>query len=63
MTAIIISILAALGIGGGLAIANNSGSSGGGAAVVQIKGEKTDYIAQVNPNFELISAITDTEQY
>lgn len=63
MTAIIISILAALGIGGGFVIANNGGSSGGGTAVVQIKGEKTDYIAQVNPNFELISAITDTEQY
>lgn len=63
MTAIIISILAALGIGGGLVIANNSGSSSGGAAVVRIQGEKTDYIAQVNPNYNLISAISDTKQY
>ena len=63
MTAIIISILAALGIGGGFVIANNSGSSGGGTPAVVITGEKQDYTANVNPNYDLISAITDTEQY
>lgn len=64
MTAIIISILAALGIGGGFVIANNTGGSGGGgSASVVIKGEKQDYTASVNPNYNLISALTDTTQY
>ena len=66
MTAIIVGILAALGIGGGFVIANNSGGSSGsgGAAIVQISGEKQDYTANdINPDYSLISAITDTNQY
>lgn len=63
MTAIIVGILAALGIGGGFVIANNSGSSGGGAPAVVITGEKQDYTANVSPDYNLISAITDTAQY
>ena len=64
MTAIIVGLLAALGIGGGFVIANNSGGGGGTSAVVQFTGNKTDYTAQgITPDYNLISALTDINQY
>ncbi len=58
MTALIIGLLAAIGIGGGVAIANNSGGhSGGNSAIV----EPVNPAANLNPNYELISALTGEE--
>lgn len=65
MTAIIIGLIAALGIGGGIAVANNSG--GGGHSSPAISGPENpgedNPAANLDPNYELISFLTDQDQY
>ena len=62
MTAILVAILAALGVGGGFVIANNSGH--GSSSQAAISGTAQDYWAKnINPDYTLISALSDTDQY
>ena len=60
MTTIIIGLIAALGIGGGLVIANNSGGHDSHSAIVDTN---TGDAQNLVPNYELISALTDKSQY
>lgn len=67
MTALIIGLIAAVGIGGGVAIANNSGGHGGSSpAIVETNtgnNPTANPAANLTPDYELISALTDTDQY
>lgn len=72
MTALIIGLIAAIGIGGGVAISNNSGGHGGGssAAIVETNTGKADYTQKLalastlEPNEEeFMSVLTDRDQY
>ncbi len=69
MTALIIGLIAALGIGGGVAIANNSGGGGHHTAMVQTadvaqrRAELNAKLSALAPDYDLISALTDHDQY
>ncbi|MBO7237794.1 MAG: hypothetical protein J6U96_00690 [Elusimicrobiaceae bacterium] len=69
MTALILGLIAALGIGGGLAIANNSGGSGGNSGntqvvdVAQQRAALDTKLAGLVPDYSLVSALTDQSQY
>ena len=72
MTTIIIALIAALGVGGGIALATNSGGGGSGgqpAAIVQpinIEQQRANLNAHLNalaPDYDLVSALTDQSQY
>lgn len=66
MTALIIGLIAALGIGGGIAVASNSGGGGHSTPAVSgpaVPGEDENPAANLNPNYDLISFLTDEDQY
>lgn len=72
MTALIIGLIAALGIGGGILIADNGGGGGGNSAIVETNpgAGKEDYeqkaalASMLDPNeAEFLSVLTDREQY
>lgn len=64
MTALIIALIAAVGIGGGAVIANNSGGGGSTNPPAAAAPDNTaERAAALTPDYSLISALTDTTQY
>lgn len=63
MTAILLALLAAVGIGGSLAAAGGGGSSSEPAVSDSVVPGEENLAANLNPNYELISFLADDQQY